>query len=104
MQSLEISASGELGEFMNNFNAYFQEASNKIQALEHDNHSMLASRKVLNYKFNRIESVIEALPGAVLVFDASGSLMFANSKVSSLLGVEPALALEKPVAKLVSKR
>ncbi|MFK7732376.1 MAG: sensor histidine kinase [Pseudomonadales bacterium] len=98
MQNVEVSASGELGEFMDNFNAYFREASNKIQTLEHDNHSMLASSKVLNYKFNRIESVIEALPGAVLVFDASGSLMFANSKVATLLGVDPNVALEQPVA------
>lgn len=98
MQNVEISASGELGEFMNNFNAYFREANSKIKTLEHDNHSMLASSKVLNYKFNRIESVIEALPGAVLVFDASGSLMFANSKVATLLGVDPDVALQQPVA------
>ncbi len=98
LQNVKLSASGELGEFMENFNAFFREASDKIQALEHDNHSMLASSKVLNYKFNRIESVIEAIPGAVLVFDASGSLMFANSKVETLLGVDAGVALEQPIA------
>ena len=97
-QKIDLKVDGELGDFMANFNEYFRHASSRIQGLESDNHTMLASSKVLHYKFGRIESVLEALPSAVLVFDDSGSLTYANNRVASLIGVEKDVVLNQPVA------
>lgn len=97
-QSIDLKVDGELSDFMTNFNEYFRQASSRIKGLETNNHTILASSKVLKYKFGRIESVMEAMPNAILVFDDSGSLMYANEKVAGLLGVSKDQVLNEPVA------
>ncbi len=97
-RELKVDVNGELGEFLTNFNDYFRRASERINLLEHDNHSVQASSKVLHYKYSRLEAVIEALPNGVLLFDESGSLVFANNKISSLIAVEKTALLEQAVA------
>lgn len=95
---VELQASGEMGEFIENFNHYCRATSDKIQKLEYDKSSMLASTKVLGYKFNRVESVLESLPDGVLVFDDAGAVQFANQKMSVLFGIELNKITDQPLA------
>lgn len=95
---VELEASGEMSEFIENFNHYCRTTSDKIQKLEYDKNSMLASTKVLGYKFNRVESVLEALPDGVLVFDDAGAIQFANQKMGVLFAIELSKVLEQPLA------
>ena len=96
---IEINASGELSDFMHKFNEFVCLAQNRISSLESNKNDLEASSKLLTYKQSKIESVLQALPEAVLVLDESGTVGFVNSKVSSLLGVSVDTVLKDDVSK-----
>ncbi len=97
-EQVELQASGELSDFINKFNNFVQLAQSRISELESNKDDLVASSKLLTYKQSKIESVLQALPEAVLVFDESGGVSFANSKVSSLLSVSVEAILNNDVA------
>ena len=86
-KQVEIHASGELSDFIQKFNEFIGLAQSRISKLESNKNDLVASSKLLTYKQSKIESVLQALPEAVMVFDESGNVSFVNSKVSSLLNV-----------------
>ena len=86
-EHVQIHARGELSDFIQKFNDFVGLAQSRISALESNKNDLVASSKLLTYKQSKIESVLQALPEAVLVFDESGNVSFANSKVASLLNV-----------------
>ena len=86
-QKVDISASGELGEFVRNFNGFIELTSSRIQELESDQNRLLTSTKLLAYKKSRVEGILEAFPETVLVMDESGIVNFANGKTRTLLGM-----------------
>jgi len=86
-KQVEIHASGELSDFIQKFNEFICLAQSRISKLESNKNDLVASSKLLTYKQSKIESVLQALPEAVMVFDESGNVSFVNSKVSSLLNV-----------------
>ncbi len=86
-EQVQIQASGELSEFIHKFNDFVSLAKSRILELETNKSDLVTSSKLLTYKQSKIESVLQALPEAVMVFDESGNVSFVNSKVSSLLNV-----------------
>lgn len=84
---LQIHASGELGEFMQRFNQFINYTRGRIEDLESEQSKLLTSAKILSYKRSRIETVLHALPDAIMVLDESGGVSFVNDKLASLLGV-----------------
>ena len=93
---LEIAATGELGEFMQGFNKFVEFAGAKIAALEQDQAQMLTSSKLLSYRKNRVEIVLETLPEAVMVLDETGAVTFANEKLAAMFGATREDVLSKP--------
>jgi len=96
LKSVEISASGELGEFMHRFNHFIEMASSKVQALETDKERLLTSSKLLTYRKNRVETVLETLPEAVMILDESGTVTFANQKLAAMFDVTQETILTQP--------
>lgn len=86
-RKLEVSATGELGEFMQRFNSFVDHAGQKIGALEADQERLITSSKLLTYRKNRVETVLETLPEAVMILDESGTVTFANQKLASMFNV-----------------
>ncbi|MDJ0758537.1 MAG: ATP-binding protein [Woeseiaceae bacterium] len=86
-QRLEIAATGELGDFMQRFNHFVERAGTKIGELERDQQQLITSTKLLTYRKNRIETVLETLPEAVLILDEAGAITFANTKLASMFNV-----------------
>jgi signal transduction histidine kinase len=86
---LEVSATGELGEFMHRFNRFVDFAGERIESLEQDQKRLVTSTKLLTYRKNRVEMVLETLPEAVLILDESGTITFANQKLAVLFDVSP---------------
>ena len=86
-EQVQIQASGELSEFINRFNDFVRLAQSRISELETNKSDLVVSSKLLTYKQSKVESVLQALPEAVMVFDETGNVSYANSKVSSLLNV-----------------
>jgi len=96
-RSVQLSATGELGEFIHRFNHFVEMASSKVQLLEQDKERLLTSSKLLTYRKNRVETVLETLPEAVMILDESGSVTFANQKLAALFDVTPETILTQPM-------
>ncbi|MDJ0747856.1 MAG: ATP-binding protein [Woeseiaceae bacterium] len=93
---LEVSASGELGEFMHGFNRFVEMAGSRIDTLRQDQQRLVTSSKLLAYRKNRVETVLETLPEAVMILDESGEITFANQKLAALFNVSPKVVLAQP--------
>ncbi|NIR30987.1 MAG: PAS domain S-box protein [Gammaproteobacteria bacterium] len=97
VRTVELEASGEVGEFIRHFNRIVRAAETRINALESEQSEIVASTKVLSYQKARIESVLQSLPEAVVVMDESGSVTFANRKLTAMVGIDAgAIAGMKP--------
>ena len=92
---VEVSATGELGEFMQRFNHFVEQAGTRIESLEQDQNRLVTSTKLLTYSKNRVETVLETLPEAVLILDESGTATFANQKLAAMFGVSQDVILSQ---------
>ena len=99
LRRVEVTATGELGEFMQRFNDFVERANSRIQGLEQDQERLITSAKLLTYRKNRVETVLETLPEAVLILDESGTITFANQKLGALFDVTPEVILAQPPQK-----
>jgi PAS domain S-box-containing protein len=86
----QLHPSGELKEFMKNFNDFVAAARQRIYTLELQHSDADMSKKVLGYQKARIESALQSLPDAVVVMDESGIITYANNRLNTLLGTDPA--------------
>ncbi len=87
-QSVDVTASGELGQFMTNFNQFVTYANDRVAELESDRERILTSTKLLSYRKERIVRVIESFPEGILLFNESGNVTVANRQLGGILGVE----------------
>jgi PAS domain S-box-containing protein len=85
--TVQLEATGEVGEFIDGFNRFMRLAQSRIEELEQEKTSIVASSKVLAYQKSRVEAVLETLPDATFVLDETGSAIFANAKLEPVLGV-----------------
>lgn len=95
---LEVAATGELGDFMQRFNRFVEHAGGRIEGLEQDQKRLITSTKLLTYRKNRVETVLETLPEAVIILDESGAITFANQKLAAMFGVSQEVILAQPPA------
>ena len=95
LNKVEITATGELHEFINHFNGFIETARQRIMQLESERSGFETSTKLLGYKRSRIDSVLQSMPDAVMVLDESGAVSFANSRFNTLLRVSPSDILSK---------
>ena len=95
LNKMEISATGELQEFMNHLNGFIGTAQDRIKQLESERTGFETTTKLLSYKRSRIDSVLQSMPDALMVLDESGTVSFANSRFNNLLKVSPEDILSK---------
>ncbi|MDH5765778.1 MAG: ATP-binding protein [Gammaproteobacteria bacterium] len=88
LQKIEITASGELADFMDSFNRYIEFTRNQVTVLEGHKTDLQASSKLLSYKRKRVELVLDSLPEGIVVINESGEVVFCNDKFGSLLSID----------------
>ena len=88
VQAVELTASGEVGEFIRCFNQFAEEARRRLDDQSQESDRQRASAKVLSYHKARIESVLESMPEAVVVMDESGVVTYASRKLSAVVGID----------------
>jgi len=93
---VEVSASGELGSFIQRFNHFMELAGSRIENLEQDQKQLVTSTKLLSYKKTRIETVLETMPESVLILDEAGSPTFANQKLGTMFNVSTEVIVANP--------
>lgn len=96
---VQLSATGEMGDFVQNFNQFMQATKQRIGEFEGEKMNMIASNRMLSYKKDKMEMVLQAIPEAVIILDATGNATFANPKVQPLLGVTPDQIIDQVIEK-----
>ncbi|MCP4389495.1 MAG: PAS domain S-box protein [Gammaproteobacteria bacterium] len=85
---VELQPSRELSDFMEQFNSYIEATQTRIEVLNQEQQDLQMSSKLLTYKSNRIDTILQNFPDAIVVIDEAGEVSYANGKVGRLLGVE----------------
>lgn len=84
-KQLEVNVSGEFGEFIDRFNLFMERAQARINELETVQTKSEVSQKMLSYKRERVEAVLQAHPDMFLVLDESGIPTIVSDKLLGLL-------------------
>lgn len=87
---VQLTASGELRDFVQRFNQFVAQSQHRVRELESDQAGLLTSVKLLSYKQNRIDALLQSLPEAVMILDETGVINFVNAKVAPLFGFNDA--------------
>lgn len=93
---VEVSATGELGDFMRQFNAFVEQSEARVSELQQEQNRLITSSKLLSYSKSRVETVLETLPEAVLILDDTGAITFANHKLAALFDATLEAVLAQP--------
>jgi signal transduction histidine kinase len=86
LNTVDIRASGELGDFLARFNSFVEFMRTRVDTLEGEQSRLVTSSKLLTYQRMRVETVLQAFPEAILVMDDTGSINYANMRLANLLG------------------
>jgi len=88
-QQIERDASDALDDILDAFTRFVERSRRRIEDLEEHRGELITSSKLIGYQRSRIETVIQSLPEAIVVLDEAGVPVFANNKLSSLIGIDP---------------
>jgi PAS domain S-box-containing protein len=95
LNQVEIQPSQALNDFMEQFGSYIDATQTRIEVLNQEHDDLTMSSKLLTYKNNRIDTILQNFPDAILVIDEAGEVSYANGKIERLLGVEADAILGK---------
>ncbi|MDX1528144.1 MAG: hypothetical protein R3337_05920, partial [Gammaproteobacteria bacterium] len=94
-KQLEVNVAGEFGEFIQHFNIFMERAQARISELETVQSKAEVSQKMLSYKRERVEAVLQAHPDMFLVLDESGIPTIVSDKLLRLLDLSRDSVLEQ---------
>ena len=79
---------GDLRDLVARFAIFIETTHARMRDIEAQRFTAQTSNHMLTYRHEKIESVLHALPEALMVLDDEGVVTFANAKLKVLLGVE----------------
>ena len=88
LSPVELQPTAELSDFMAQFSGYIEGTQNRIEALNQQQEDLQMSGKLLAYRNNRIDAILQNFPDAIMVIDEAGEVSYVNNKTHRLLGVE----------------
>jgi PAS domain S-box-containing protein len=88
----------ELRHFLTRFEQHVDGVQSRIGTLETQRLEEQASNRVLSYKQEKAQALLDAIPEAVLVLDNAMIPVYANPKVERFLGVTRAELIGQPLA------
>jgi len=88
LTQIEMPPSQALNDFMEQVSGYIDATQTKLEVLNQEHEDLTMSSKLLTYKNNRVDAILQNFPDAILVIDEAGEVSYANTKIERLLGVE----------------
>ena len=88
LYQVELQPNQELGDFMAQFGHFIEATQSKIKSLNEQHDSLQMSGKLLTYKNNRIDAILQNFPDAIMVIDEAGEVSYVNGKIQRLLGID----------------
>ena len=94
---VELQPNAMLSDFMTGFSQFIEATQSRIRTLSDEQSSLQMSSKLLIYKNNRIDAILQNFPDAIMVIDAAGEVSYVNGKIQRLLGVDSEEVMGKNV-------
>jgi PAS domain S-box-containing protein len=94
---VEMQPSPALSDFMEQFGSYIEATQTRIEVLNQEHDDLVMSSKLLTYRNNRVDAILQNFPDAILVIDEAGEVSYANGKIERLIGVDPQAMLGKKI-------
>lgn len=94
--------SGDVPGIIEEFDNFIKMSKFKIDALESEKKDLFTTTRLLSYKNDRLNTILQSCPEGIMVLDESGEINYASSKLSSLLGLAPETILGKKPAECFS--
>ncbi len=94
---VELQPNAMLSDFMTGFSQFIEATQSRIRTLSDEQSSLQMSSKLLIYKNNRIDAILQNFPDAIMVIDAAGEVSYVNGKIKRLLGVDSEEVMGKNV-------
>ena len=85
---VELQPNEVMGDFMTRFSHFIEATQAKIQSLNEQQDSLQMSGKLLTYKNNRIDTILQNFPDAIMVIDEAGEVSYVNGKIQRMLGID----------------
>jgi PAS domain S-box-containing protein len=95
LTQIEMPPSQALNDFMEQVGSYIDATQTRLEVLNQEHDDLTMSSKLLTYKNNRVDAILQNFPDAIMVIDEAGEVSYANAKVERLLGVEANTILGK---------
>lgn len=87
MHAGEGQAKLELRDYARRFDKHVQHVQTRIGELEMQHLEAQTSNRLLAYKYEKTQAVLDAIPEAVLVLDDAGAPVYANPKIEQFVGM-----------------
>jgi signal transduction histidine kinase len=97
LQHVEISADGELAEFITRFNGFVDKVQGRLSSADRLNRKLLTSEKFLSYRADRFESILQTVPDGILILDEDQKVIFINQHVESMFDVQLDSVVSTPI-------
>jgi len=81
------------------FDQFMQIIQSRIREMDQQRFEAQTSSRLLSYKQEKVQAILDAIPDAVLVIDDSGLPTLANPKLGILLGLSPEELIGQPPQK-----
>jgi PAS domain-containing protein len=85
---VELQPDAMMGDFMTRFSQFIEATQERIKNLDEQQNSLQMSSKLLTYRNNRIDTILQNFPDAIMVIDEAGEVSYVNSKIQRLLGID----------------
>ncbi|MDH3314324.1 MAG: HAMP domain-containing histidine kinase [Gammaproteobacteria bacterium] len=86
---LEITPTADLRDFMERLSGFIKRLDERSREIESQGEVMLTANRLLSYKKDKAEAVLQVLPDAVMIMDDAGVITFTSAKIDVLIGVAP---------------
>lgn len=77
----------QLNEFIERFGRFLNATEARVRDLESERLNSVASNRLLAYRRDKVETVLQSLPDGVMVLDEACIPTFANARLETLIGV-----------------
>ncbi|MCP4875807.1 MAG: PAS domain-containing protein [Gammaproteobacteria bacterium] len=88
LTQIELPQSQALNDFMEQVGSYIDATQTRIEVLNREHDDLTMSSKLLTYRNNRVDAILQNFPDAILVIDEAGEVSYANARVERLIGIE----------------
>lgn len=97
LQHVEITANGELAEFIERFNGFVDKVQGRLSSADRLNRKLLTQEKFLSYQTERFESILQTVPDGILIVDEDLKVVFINQHVEAMFDVQLDAVMSSPL-------